>query len=254
MKFLNVFWIGITVISLSAFVPEVQAKENKTTTTYNKAETKEIVRSRRRVRRISYRIPAQARANNRSRIITARGSATRRPGNSSEDFQTILAPNHVANTISSHPTFAVHFPEAQGNYVVTLEEKGSKFNNTIWQQNLKVDKPGIQTIKIPKNIAGLQTGKDYRFSVKRVLNPSDRSQDVVAQVWLQKVEISPEVAAKIAKITDPSERAIVLANEAIWFDSIASLVEQNDPVARELLANLLEQVGLQEAQKVATAN
>ena len=78
MKTSNLFWMTIAFICLSVFAPEARsAAKNTNTTIHDKAEIEQIVRRRRRIRRISYRIPALARANNRSRIITARGSATR---------------------------------------------------------------------------------------------------------------------------------------------------------------------------------
>lgn len=256
MKIANLFWMTITFICLSGFTPEARsAAKNTNTTIHDKAKIEQTaIRRRRRIRRISYRIPALARANNRSRIITARGSATRNGLNSNENFQTIVAPNHVANTISSHPTFAVYFPEAKGNYVVALEEKGRKFNKIVWQQNLSVDKAGIKTITLPANKVGLQAGIDYRLSVQKVVNSNDRSQDIVAQVWMQKVELSPEIRRKIDNIKDLNDQAIELANQGVWFDTVALLVNQNDRASRKLLANLLEQVGLQEVEKVVTVS
>ena len=252
MKILSWFWILIPLISLSAFAPASKAETN--IKTYDKPNTQQRTRRIRRRRRISYRIPVRARVNNRSRIITTRGTATRNGLSENKNFQTIVAPNHVANTISSHPTFAVYFPEAKGEFIVSLEEKGRKFNNKIWQQNLKVNKAGITTVTLPANIVGLQSGKDYRFSVKMVVNPKDRSQDIVAQVWLQKIELSPEIKAQIDLISNPEDRAIALAERGIWFDTIALLIENNDRSSRDLLINLLKQIGLEEVEQVATAS
>lgn len=249
MKILNLFLIPIAIISTTSFASPSRAETN--TKTYDKLESQQIAQRTRRARRISYRIPPGARAKNRSRIITARGTATRTINGvtSVANFQTILAPDHVTNTISSHPTFAVYFPEAGGDFVVSLEEKGTRFNKTIWEQNLKVNKAGIKTIALPSSKPGLQPGKDYRFSVKMIVNPNDRSQDIVAQVWLEKVELSAAQKAKINDIADTNDRAIALAQEGVWFDSVSLLVQKRDRNSQELLANLLEQVGLEELEK-----
>lgn len=254
MKKLNSFWILIAFISITNLAPGSAARANETNTRteskYEKGETKQVERRTRRARRINYTIPTRARERNRSRIVTARGTATRTINGvtSSENFQTIVAPSHVANTISSHPTFAVYFPEAGGEFVVSLEQKEGRFNKTIWQQTLKADKAGIETITLPANKPGLSVGKDYRFSVQMVVNPNDRSQDVVAQVWLQRVELSPQTQAKINSIQDADERAIALAEEGVWFDAVEVLVQNQDRSSQELLATLLDQVGLEEVK------
>ena len=185
------------------------------------------------------------------RFNRTRGSATRNEGNSRiiERYFQILSPSDFSvTTISTHPGFFVYF-DRPSNYrtIVSLEENQGKTNKVVWQQEIEVKSAGFKRITIPGNEKGLEYGKDYRFSVLMVRDPQYRSHDIVAQVWLERAELPPQLKDEMDSIVDPVSKATVLAENGIWIDAIDLLKQGNS----QLTADLLAQVGLEEiAEKI----
>lgn len=248
--------LGIIAIFLlgSNFIPilgqkSISANENQSETRTRNPESQEENKQTRR--RINYTRSDRSIRENSTRIIKTRGSATRN-GTIAEEYFEILAPTDSPSaTISSHPSFTVYF-DLPSNYttIATLEENFGNTSKIFWEQEINVDSPGLKTITVPTEQKGLQPGKEYRFSVVMVVDRENRSHDIVAQVWLEQIELPPEVSRQIEESSEAIEVAAILAENGVWYDAMVLLLQEKDSYS-SLTANLLSQVGLQEvAEKI----
>lgn len=199
-----------------------------------------------RTRRISYTIPKpKKRSSNTNRTNRVRATATRTEGLKNENLPVILSPiNHVANTVSSNPSIPVYFPNTDERVTIQLEENLGKTRELIWVQDFLIPSEGIIEIKLPTDSVKLELGKDYRFTVVKKSDSENRSLDIVAQIWLNRVGLSEELQRRLDRSTTKAERAIILAQNGIWFDALDNLLEQNDRYSEELLISLLAQTQL----------
>jgi hypothetical protein len=96
--------------------------------------------------------------------------------------------------------------------------------------------------------ADLKPSVVYRWSVAAVIDPLNRSQDVVAYGIVKRVEPSARLVAQLAQARDQDKPAIYAAN-GIWYDAVESLSTQiqhspNDEALKQERAGLLKQVAL----------
>ncbi len=245
---LGISWIFVYLV-LASYLPTQAEKKNATSNSTNT----ETIRNERRT--ITYVTPRKVQdPRNKQRFFNPRATATRNDRDRDSNLNTvgIIAPNEYAYTISSHPTFTLYLPIKGRNINLLLEEKGTDSNQLIWEENIQVAKAGINTVTLPRDKKGLQVGKDYRFVVSEIVNPQDRSEDIVAQVWLSRLELSTATKAKLANINDAGERAIILAEQGIWYDSVALLI--NSTKDSDLFASLLNQVNFKNIERQSIIN
>src|SRR5207247_233074 len=100
-------------------------------------------------------------------------------------------------------------------------------------------------------------GVEYEWVVAMVVDPDSRSQDVLASGYIQRVEPSPALAAKLATAVK-SELPAIYAEEGNWYDALdalSNLIEAR-PDNKDFQiqrASLLQQVGLTNAAAFASA-
>jgi hypothetical protein len=179
------------------------------------------------------------------------GGGSRGPGDGFPALY-VLVPNHVARTSSQQPSLFW--------YVDDAPTPSSKLQFTLLDED-GVDPVIEATIETPKN-AGvhrirlsdfgveLQPGTEYEWSVAIIVDPNERAKDIVATGWMDCVEPSEDVKARLA--SEGKERAIhVYAEEGLWYDALTAVgdrMEQSPKEDAELVAIrtlLLRQVGLQ---------
>ena len=115
---------------------------------------------------------------------------------------------------------------------------------------------GVQRIRLSDHGAKLVQGTEYQWSVALILDTGERSKDIVATGFIDRVDPTSQLTARLA--SESADRsAAVYAEEGIWYDALAALSEQidGDPsntALRQQRADLLLQVGLDEAAKGVT--
>jgi hypothetical protein len=110
------------------------------------------------------------------------------------------------------------------------------------------DRAGIQRIRLADYGLELEPGSEYEWSVTLIVDPEKRSKDVVVTGWIDRIEHSEALTARLGSEGDASSAAIYAA-EGVWYDSFAALSDQidgnpGDENLRTQRAEVLRQVGL----------
>ncbi len=106
------------------------------------------------------------------------------------------------------------------------------------------ERPGLQSVALDKYGLTLRAGPTYVWSIALVPDRQKRSKDVVTQAGVIRRARESDIAAD----SDQVRRAVNLAGEGLWYDSLELLVPlaERSPAAAQTLIALLEQVGLPE--------
>ncbi|WP_197278596.1 DUF928 domain-containing protein [Pseudanabaena sp. 'Roaring Creek'] len=112
---------------------------------------------------------------------------------------------------------------------------------------------GIIALKIPNDAPVLEIGKIYtwKFTIPAKKNPlmPYLAENKTVQGKIRRVLPDQQLATKLQKISQPIERAELLANQGIWFETLQTLAETqltvpSDPEALEELTALLKSASL----------
>jgi hypothetical protein len=167
----------------------------------------------------------------------------------------VVAPEHVGQTSSAKPSlfyFVDRVPDPSIRVEFTLLDEESI--DPLVQKVLPTPKrAGVHRIRLADYGVKLDPGAEYEWSVALVLDPKERSKDIVATSWIDRVPQSPELKSRIAS---EGASASVYADAGLWYDAIGALSDQidSDPGNVQLAeqrADLLRQVGLDEIAKGA---
>jgi hypothetical protein len=178
----------------------------------------------------------------------ARDLAPRRVGGNARSVPaslpavTVLAPDHLALTVSERPTlfWFLSAPTAARIEIVVADPRRSA---PLVEAVVPGDRAGVQAFDLAQQGVVLEPGVAYEWSVAVVADPAQRSRDVVAGGAVMRVEPSAALRARIAA-GNPQARAAALAAEGVWYDALAAVSEPGDAASRARRAGLLEQAGL----------
>lgn len=168
----------------------------------------------------------------------------------------VLAPDSTALTIQEQPSLLWYQSPADVPFELSI-----LVDNEV-HPLLRVRLPnarnfGIQRINLADYNVRLSPNIEYEWVVALVAYPVNRSKDVVANGWIERVESSQSLRSKLA--TTPKEGwTYVYAEEGIWVDALAALSDlikarPTDKDLHENLAALLEQAGLTNAANYAAS-
>jgi len=170
----------------------------------------------------------------------------------------VVTPDHVGQTISAQPSLFWYIdqaPDASIRIEFTLLDDESV--EPLVEKSLAAPKSaGIHRIRLADYGVRLARGTEYEWSVALVLDPNDRSKDVVATGWIDRVEPTGQLESRLQS-GGPEGAAAVYASEGLWYDAFSALSDQidRDPAdaqLRQSRASLLRQVGLEEAASGAS--
>jgi hypothetical protein len=170
---------------------------------------------------------------------------------------TVLTPDHTGLTVQEQPSlFWYQSDPADVPFELTLLT-----SNTV-QPLLQVQLPrarnaGIQRLNLAEHNVKLVSGVEYEWVVALVVDPENRSKDVVASGWIERVEPSASLRSRLGNAS-AEDLPSIYAEEGIWLDTltaISALIETrpNDKSLHEERAGLLEQVGLTNAAMYAVS-
>jgi hypothetical protein len=169
----------------------------------------------------------------------------------------VLVPDHVALTTQSQPSlYWYQSVPARTLCEVTLTEP-KKAKPLLVLKSSTPTKAGIHAIRLTDYKVKLTPGVVYKWSVAVVVDPHNRSQDIIANGVIKYVEPSADLATKLAA-ADDSNRAADYAEAGIWYDALdalTNLIDKNpgDQALQDQRAQLLKQVGLNGASIEKTA-
>lgn len=164
-----------------------------------------------------------------------------------------VTPDHVGRTISAQPSlfwFIDRAPDPSMQVEFTLlDEDGIE---PLIETTLPTpDRAGVHRIRLSDFDVKLVYGREYEWSVALIVDPEKRSKDIVATGWIDRVEGSDELAARVASGGSQASAAIY-AEEGLWYDSFSALSDliESDPSDDQLVQqrqDVLRQVGLEVA-------
>ena len=171
-------------------------------------------------------------------------------GNCAPGLTAIIPDSSVSVTVNEETTFFVYIPQTDallGKFSLNLSEDGSR-NYT--EDVLLSGKPGMVSFTLPQEIAmAMDQVYDWKFTLYCDLpgataglgSGEQRISNVSGQV--QRVELTAEVEAKLAKATTPLDKAEVYAEAGIWHEAMALLSDVRDSQPQQW-QELLTSVGL----------
>ncbi len=160
----------------------------------------------------------------------------------------VLVPDHIALTTQAQPSlYWFQSKPAQTLCEVTVIEP-RKAKPLLVLKSKKPSQAGIHAIKLSDYHVKLTPHVVYKWNVAVVVDPQNRSQDIIANGVIEYNPPSPDLAAKLAA-ADGATRADLYAEAGIWYDALDSLsvlINQNpqDSVLQDQRAELLKQIGL----------
>jgi hypothetical protein len=164
-------------------------------------------------------------------------------------YVAVLAPDHLALTVSDRPTLLWYLarPTTARIEIVVVDPRDPR---PLVDAVVVGERAGIQAFDLAVHGVQLAPGVAYEWSVAVVTDPAQRSRDVVAGGAVMRVAPSAALRERLLA-TDVEARAGVLAAEGIWYDALAALSERvaarpGDGALRARRAALLEQAGLPE--------
>ena len=176
------------------------------------------------------------------------GGGTRGTGDGSAVTLEVLVPDHAGLTVSAQPTLYWFVSERiESDAELTIVDDTSV--DPLLELKLTPPiEPGIHALSLKEHGVKLETGVPYQWFVAVVVDPSQRSYDVIAGGEIKRVAQPNDLAGQIGSAgTQGAPRAY--AEAGIWYDALDELSAQisdrpGDTELRQQRAALLDQVGL----------
>lgn len=136
----------------------------------------------------------------------------------------------VPQTISERPTIYFISPKVSGNGVFTLIEQNDRLipsQKVVYRKDFSLqNEAGVIAFKIPDDAPILEIGKIYRWKI--VFGPDAES--TFTSGAIKRVLPTAMLVEQLKNISKPVDRAALLAQEGIWFETVQTLAEAQQPV------------------------
>jgi hypothetical protein len=181
-------------------------------------------------------------------ILPVRVGGGSRGGETDGVLVEVLVPDQIALTTKAQPSLYWYQSKAARTHCEVTLTQPKKAKPLLDLQSSGASSAGIHAVKLSDFKVKLAPNVVYRWSVAIIVDPKNRSQDILANGVIEYQKPTAELAAKLAAVAD-SDRAAIYAEAGIWYDALDSLstrIAQN-PDNRELQdqrAKLLSQIGL----------
>jgi hypothetical protein len=179
------------------------------------------------------------------------GGGSRGGGNDAITLE-VLVPDAVALTTRTQPSlYWYQSASAKTRCEVTLTQP-KKAKPLLVLKSTGDTEAGIHSISLSKFNVKLEPKVVYKWSVAVVNDPSNRSQDTIANGVIECIPATPELAAKLSA-AGADDKASIYASAGIWYDALDALsltiaAHPHDQELQDQRAKLLSQVGLDGAK------
>lgn len=138
---------------------------------------------------------------------------------------TALTPRSTLGvTLSSHPTFLFYVPQTvaeQAEFALSDAQ-----DQVIYYQTFPLSQaPGIINVRIPTDVAPLQTGEMYRWGLELVCDLEDPAKNAVVIGNVQRIAL-PGLGEGLPTPVEPQTLLTLQQIQGVWFDVVAGLAEQ----------------------------
>lgn len=177
------------------------------------------------------------------------GGGSRGAGDAAAEIS-VIAPDHTGLTLQEQPTLYWHLstPVAAGVEITLIDDVAVK--PLLELKFATGTARGLQEIRMSESGVRLKPDVEYRWHVALVLDPAQRSKDVIASGTIKRVVLPEDKRSRLAGISGPAAVSAYAA-QGLWYDSIDALAalmrrEPSNPALRRQYQSLLKQVGLEQ--------
>jgi len=151
------------------------------------------------------------------------GGGTRGTGDASA-YIAVITPPHMAYTANAQPTLFWYLSTAvttRFEFALISDVDVQPMIDSTMSESLP---PGIHRLSLSDFGVTLEPGKSYQWSIALVLDPDQRSSDILSSGRVRYEEISTELAERLQQST-PEQAVYIYAERGYWYDAIATLSE-----------------------------
>lgn len=135
---------------------------------------------------------------------------------------TVLAPEQVGLTSKAQPSlFWYQSKSNPTRFELTITE-GQKPQPLLEVQINRLPTDGIQRLRLADHNLTLTPGVEYRWSVAMILDPENRSKDIVASGGIKRIN-PPDSLKKRLTGAKADDLPFIYADEGMWYDSLEAL-------------------------------
>ena len=162
----------------------------------------------------------------------------------------VLTPDHSGLTTQEQPSL-YWYASKPTTYPIELTVTENQVVKPVLETRINSpSQPGIQRIRLADYNVRLKSGVVYRWYIAVVPDPKNRSKDILAGGFIERVEPSANLRTRLSQV-GAAQAPFVYAEEGIWYDALSAISDMvdgapNDSALRTQRAALLEQVRLQE--------
>lgn len=193
--------------------------------------------------RLRFKVRGVGRSRNREGGIS-RGEGCRTE--SDRQLTAVVPTDAVGSTLSPYPTLFVYVPEIEARAAELILFNEAEDRQLYQAKFALPEVAGVVHFKIPANgdSPPLEAGEKYRWYISVICNPNDRSEDLMVDGWIRRIQPDTALATQLETAPLP-ERPALLAEAGIWNDTLASLAQllaqnPNDPSLKSDWASVLE--------------
>jgi hypothetical protein len=174
------------------------------------------------------------------------GGSTR--GSGAPPTLSALVPDHTGLTIQEQPTLYWYLSKST-SYPIEFTIIDDRAIQPLLERRLSGPlQPGVQRLRLAEYGMRLSVGVPYRWSVALVVDPGNRSRDVIAGGAIERIAPPAELHAKLAR-AGKTRAPYIYAETGLWYDALTAISDlidaaPNDRLLRQERASLLEQIGL----------
>jgi hypothetical protein len=168
--------------------------------------------------------------------------------NTHNQLTALIPERTIAKTTSTNPKFYFYLPEntagKQLEFVLRDQNDRQVYETTFTSNG----KSGVMAVELPASQQYLlESNANYHWYLSLLCNPANRSQDIVLEGSIQRVELDAALTQKLARSTS-LDRVSLYQSANIWYDALSTLADLKasntaTPVAEKWMT-LLESVGL----------
>lgn len=135
----------------------------------------------------------------------------------------VIAPQQIGLTTLEQPVLYWHLDKA-ANYALemTVMEAG-KMSPLLLEKHDGPINPGLHSFRVTGQNIRLETGKEYEWFVALIIDPEQRSKDIIAGGGIMRVSV-PTGLQKSLDTAPSHESGGIYAQAGLWYDAINAMV------------------------------
>ena len=177
------------------------------------------------------------------------GGGTRAPGGASL-FLSALVPDHTGLTVQEQPSLYWYLSGLTTDPIEFTLIEDQAIKPILETRITPPSQPGIRRVRLGDYGVRLKPGIEYKWFVAVVVDPENRSKDLLAGGVIERVEPPGEIRARLAQ-AGKELAPNIYAEAGIWYETMSAVSDMIDASPNESAlhtqrASLLQQVGLPE--------